>query len=136
MINTYRRLVVLGFLSLAAAFGSAGMHDARAQTAQNGKVFVDVQWVTDVNAAQDYARWVTPLMRKYGGDTIQVYRVMGVMRGEAKPALVWIYQFPSDTAMQSLMSDPEYKARIASRDKIFDFKKNQVFVVRPVFGQQ
>jgi uncharacterized protein (DUF1330 family) len=94
--------------------------------------FVELHWSSDAKAAEEYVRWIQPLAKKHGGEVAQVFKVNGVMHGDLQPQYIWVYRFRDQQAMGSLMSDPEYAKNIPNRNRIWDFEKNQLFMVQPI----
>lgn len=93
--------------------------------------FVELHWASDERAAEDDIRWVAPVAKRHGAEIAQVFKVEAAMKGNVQPQYIWIYRFPNEQAMNSLMADPEYAAKIPTRNKIWDFDRNQLFAVTP-----
>lgn len=99
--------------------------------------FVEFHWVDQQNAtlqeAADYCAWVRPIAAKHGALVEHTFMVKELIKGSErdtmKPDVIFVFHFPNPEAMQALQNDPEYKANIVNRDRIFDFSINRLWRV-------
>lgn len=100
--------------------------------------FVEFHWVNQDNAtleeAEEYCIWVRPIAAKYGALVEHTFMVKDLAKGSERdtmrPDVIFVYHFPNPEAMQALQNDPDYKANISNRDRIFDFTLNRIWRVQ------
>lgn len=98
--------------------------------------FVELHWLRDqgggIEEARRYVDWLRPVAARNQARVHQVFQVNGTAKGELHPAQVWVYELAGPKAMRHLMQDPDYAAKIPTRDRTFDFDRNQLLAVHPL----
>ncbi len=139
-ISAAGTVLIISVLTVAALAqgmtkGQGASHDDSASTTVQ---FVDLLWlkpgVSPQEAGTYFHDMLGPILRKHGGRVIFTYQVIGVMKGELKPAVTASMEFPSMQAMQNLFKDPEYQKIVPQRDATFDLSQQRLFQVAPLSG--
>ncbi len=69
---------------------------------------------------QKYGSQSYAILAKHGGVPVASYNVDSVMDAGAKPAVIGVFSFPSQQAIQDLLvNDPDYQQLVPFRDKGF-----------------
>ncbi len=126
------------FLSfaLAIAFMLGAVQTRAAEPDSKGMTFVELHEISDIAAARDYAKWAEPIMTRHGGKIIGAYEVTSVIKGMAKPGIIWVYRFANEAGMNAVGTDPEYQANVPNRNRIFNFDSNQLFAVKSILDSK
>ena len=81
--------------------------------------------------ADAYVGALALVARRHGGLRVSTFREP-TAPGEAKGKIVWLWRFPSDRAIESLLADPAYGSLEPLRDRAFDDAGSSVLELLPV----
>ncbi len=81
---------------------------------------------------QEYWQWVTPIIKKHGGEVINVYEVTQNPDNANTADFIFVIKIQPGTSMNDLVekltNDPEYQKNIPHRNKLYNFNKRYGYI--------
>jgi len=81
--------------------------------------------------ADAYVGALALIARRHGGLRVSTFREP-TAPGEARGKIVWLWRFPSDAAIETLLADPAYAQLDELRDRTFEDQGSSVLQLLPV----
>jgi len=128
-----RFTLIVAPLMLLVAFV---LYNQMAQANPPKLMFVDLLYLQpgiDESDVEEYFKRITPIVEKHGLKRVGGFKVTKTMKGNIEPNFINLWVVSGPHTFDRIFKDKAYLKNVPFRNKIFDMKRANMFMLSPTF---